>query len=353
LADDPTQNGMMAFVRSPTNLNELEQAAQYRKDCFRSPDCTRATWLEWGNVRYSKQYAEFLEDHHSYAFDHLGHLGQHWTHFNHYIRESRKDLPLKNIILSENFAMNLFMVVSMTFQLLSGFVVSLPSAAIARVRHGIDWRKATDLTALERYEAKVEKEYAEFLDTIPFYMFPYLSKISKLWSTIWNSDESYFTKLTSALSATSSTIRLGLTAAICAPIKMMYTTQDGQYVETDRVAIIVHDHKNQLKQDPIYKTQDGYKLIFMPRYKPFTDFLKELASLKDVTLIKIAGQPKVTLDVLYEKDEKTDKGNEFLYEMDRLQDPKKRHYATYQVETAKLLEFINSFGPQRIEYVHE
>jgi hypothetical protein len=39
---------------------------------------TRATWIEWGNVRFSKQYAHYIQDHHAYAFDFIGHMRQHW-----------------------------------------------------------------------------------------------------------------------------------------------------------------------------------------------------------------------------------------------------------------------------------
>src|SRR3990167_8401863 len=98
----------------------------------------------------------------------MGHLRQHWSYFTRYIQESRKDLSLKSIICSDNFAMNLFILLATTVQCLVGYLSSLPSILVARLTHGVNWRNATDLTALEKYEAQVEKEYSEYIDHTPF-----------------------------------------------------------------------------------------------------------------------------------------------------------------------------------------
>ncbi len=69
LKDDPTENAMMAFVKTPQNLQEMREAISYRSDCTRPKVGTRATWIEWGNVRFSKDYAAFLQGNHEHAFD--------------------------------------------------------------------------------------------------------------------------------------------------------------------------------------------------------------------------------------------------------------------------------------------
>lgn len=367
LEDDPTKNGMMAFVKTPQNLKELRSASRMRKDCVRSPDGTRATWIEWGNVRYSKQFAEFIQTRHAYAFDYLGHLKQHMHYFTTYLQESRKEMPLKNILFSDNFAMNLFILTSTIVQCVSGILTSLPSRALARITKGVDWREATDLTALERQEAQIETEYCTFIDHTPFYMFPYISKIKGLWSAIWNSNESRWTKLTSAGSAFFSTLGLIVKAAVCAPIRLMYT-QGGQYLEPDRVAILIHDPKNQFKTGKkrlgeqthtlqvVYQTPNGYKQLLVPRYRPFTELCKGFAHNKQVKLLEIGSQRKVTVDVMYKPREKTlkrMKGVKLLYELDKLQDAKKRRYATYEVHVSALAAFERQVGTQKIEYVHE
>lgn len=366
LKDDPTQNGMMAFVKTPQNLDELKTAAKYLKSCYRSPDSTRATWIEWGNVRYSKQYAEFIQTKHAYAFDFIGHLKQHWNYFHNYINESKKDLSLKEIVFSDNFAMNFFILNSAIFQCTVGLFSALPSALIARLKHGVDWRNATDLTSLEKYEAQIEKEYSEYIDHTPFYMFPYLSKISGLWKAIWNSNEGLWTKFSSYLNAIPSTFGLLAKAAICAPIRNMYT-QNGQYIEPEKVSILIHDPENQFqtgekliggemhKIQVVYQITDGHKVVLVPRYRPFTQLCKELVENEKVQLLEIGTQPKVSVDVLYKKNDVTKlvPESELIFEMDKLQDIQERRYATYQVAVETLAKFERSIGIDRIEYVHE
>ncbi|MDP1609093.1 MAG: methyltransferase domain-containing protein [Chlamydiales bacterium] len=361
LENDPTQNGMMAFVKEPANIEELQIASRYRKDCVRPADGTRATWIEWGNVRYAKQFAEFIQTRHWYAFDYIGHLKQHWQYFTHYLKGARKDLSLGQIVFSDNFAMNVFILASMIFQCGSRQLASLPSMLVARLTHGAQWREASDLTALEKYEAQIEQEYSEFIDHTPFYAFPYVSKIKGLWTTIWNAKESKWTKCTSAISAASSTLSLLAKAAICAPIQKMYM-QEGQCIEPDRVAVLIDDPLDRFSAEEgkvIYQTEDKFKLLSVPRYRPFTEICKEICSSgRVVTYLEIGSQPKVTVDVMYKSNEATysppeENSAKLLYEMDRLQDPEHRRYATYEMDVKDLINFGRTVGSERIEYIHE
>jgi hypothetical protein len=262
--------------------------------------------------------------------------------------------------------MNLFILTSSIFQCTLGYVGSLPSALAARLKHGIDWRNATDLTALEKYEAQIEKEYSEYIDHTPFYMFPYVSKIKGLWNAIWNSSESLWVKFTSSISAVGSTLSLLAKAVVCAPIRRLYT-QNGEFLEPDQVAILIHDPENRFQTGKKmiagtahnikvgFQTPDGHKIVFTPRYKPFTELCKELALDSSVKLLEIGSQSKVSVDVLYQKDDETLSipNTELLYEMEKLQDREGKRYATYQVNVAALAEFERMIGPERIEYIHE
>lgn len=369
LPQDPTRNGMMAFVKEPTNLAELTEAARYRKDSVRPRNGTRATWIEWGNVRYSKQFAEFVRTKHAYAFDYLGHLKQHCRYFTAYLRESRRTQSLSSILLSEDFAMNLFILSATIFQCAWGYLSSLPSACIARMRHGASWRNATDLTALERYEAAVENEYSRFIDHTPFYMFPYLSKIKGLWSASWNGNEGAWVKCVSLVQAAVSSVGLGIKAAICAPIRAIYR-QNGQYVEPETVSVLVKDPENSLQTGNlmigdqnypirvIHQTADGHKLVLMPRYRPFTEWCKQIAAANaPIELYGIGDQHEITLDIVLDRGEATPLApphGRLLYEMERLQDAQDRRYATYEVPVEGLTAFVQAVGgPGKVEYVHE
>ena len=238
--------------------------------------------------------------------------------------------------------------------------------AWARCRQGVNWRNVTDLSSLERCEASVEMEYSTFIDHTPAYMFPYLSKIRGLWQAIMHAEESCWVKSMSCLGGVSSMMNLLVKAAICAPVRMLYTT-DGQPVQADRVAILIKDPLNQMchggfveingqqhQIEVVYETLDNHKLVLMPSYRPFTAFCKDMP--EGVELIEVGGQSTVTLDVVYQEAERNiveDEGLRLIYELPRLQDDLHRRYATYQIPVQKLSSLIQKIGKEKIEYIHE
>lgn len=354
LKDDPTQNSMIAFVKTPQTLEELRQLAHYRADCTRPSDGTAATWIEWGNVRSSKQYAEFVQNHHSYAFDYIGHLRQHWQHCYHYLKESIHDgASLKKVIFSDNFMMNVFILFSATLQCLVGWTTSLPSQLVARWRHGHDWRWVANLTKLERYEAQVEMEYCNFIDHTPFYMFDYLGKISGVWNAVAK-ERGWLQKFSSGFNALFSSASLLAKAAISAPVRLLYTAEQNK--EPDLVSILVKDPQNHIREGQlISQTPDGHKLLLVPRYRPFTELCRRLSDDPSVELFEVGNQKTISVDVRLGQLEQTVQpvGSRLVYKMGKLQDAGGDRYATYQVAVEALQTFTKFFDPYRIEYVHE
>lgn len=374
LKDDPTENGMIAFVKNPTNLDELRQAAAYRNDCTRAKEGTRATWIEWGNVRFSKQYAEFIQDHHSYAFDFIGHLRQHWQHFYHFVKESMNDKEIKfrDLVFSDNMAMNMFILLTTTIQCSLSTVTSLPSMMMARWKHGENWRNVSNLSALEKFEAKVEEEYSNFIDHTPFYMFDYIGKIKEMWKSVWSAPDHWSVKLSNSVGAFASTFSFLAKGLISAPIRKFYTAETN--LEPDTIKILIKDPKNNLdgvigrweeekdaefekncKIEVIYETPDGHKLVSVPRYRPFTKICEYLANEFELELLEVGNQKEISVDVLVEKEQETLDiiGSRVVYEMDRLQDPDGRRYVTYQVPVDRLQLFQRIGALQTIEYIHE
>ncbi len=351
LQDDPTNNAMMAFIRAPQNLDELKTAAAYRNDIDRPKDGTKATWIEWGNVRYSKQYAEFLQDHHAYAFDYVGHLRQHFRYVAEYIKESKRDNSFT--LRSDNFAMNVFILFTACVQCAVGYMTTLPSRLFARVVHGKEWQNDSNLSALERAQAAIEREYSAYIDHTPFYMFPWVSKIKTIWSAVWNAKEGFFKKASSVLGASLYTVSLLVTAAVSLPIRALYTTNGG-YVEPDTIKLLVRDPASEITSGVIYETPDSYKIAAQARYRDFTEFCKNLPT-KELDLLEIGGQSQVSVDVLLGPDDATPQVQDarVVYEMDKLQDAQRRRYVTYMVNVQALKAFVQAVGPNRIEYVHE
>lgn len=387
LKDDPTHNAMMGFVKNPVTAAEVESAASYQKDYVRAKEGSRATWIEWGNVRFSKQYAEYTENHHSYAFDFIGHLRQHWQHFYNYAKESFADpkASLKDVIFSDNMVMNLFILLGTSAQLSVSAALSLPSALVARVRHGEGWREVCNLTALEKFEAEMSKDYSTFIDYDPFFKYPYLSKIKEMWQVVLSADEGIFTKVTSIVGASFSTVGLAAQGLSSAFINSMYYGEDASPVKPEAIQVLIEDPSNELdgviarwNEDKmkveyqgkkpyenhnieVIHSAKGTKLVSIPFYKPFGQicgYLSEASSKEGskIKLVKVGGQEEITVDLLLEEGEKAPvvAGSRLIYEMERLQDPSKRHYATYEVGVKALQEFgMNALIKGKIAYIHE
>jgi len=374
LKNDPTENAMFAFVKTPRNLDELEQAMSYRNDCLRTKEGTRATWIEWGNVRYSKQYANHIQKHHSYSFDYVGHMRQHWSHFYHFVKESLKDreVSLAHSLFNDGMLMNLFILIGTSLECSLGALTSVPSRTIARCKHGKNWRCFNRLTDLEKLDAKFAKQYAKDLDTIPFYLQTHIGKIKQVSSTLWNSKESWMTKLSSIPSAISKSIGFLAMGIVSAPLAAIYT-QDA-FKEPETVKMLIEDPSNEINQvielwetykdkkiedqnkiEVMHTTQDGHKLISVPRYRAFTKIFGYLENTNELKVLKIGGQTEISVDLLLNKDFNLEeiKNARKIYELKNLQDPQKRRYLTYQVNVTALKQFQSDIGPENMHYIHE
>lgn len=373
LPEDPTQNAMMAFVKAPKRADEVEEAACYQENYLRSKVGSYATWIEWGNVRFSKQYAEFIQTNHAKDFDFTGHIYQHWTHFYHFIKKSLEvpGVDLKDLIFSDKMAMNLMILLGTTAQLGVSALANFPSSCLSKWIYGEKEIQVSNLSTLERFEAKFQDHYSKFIDNDPFYKYPYFQTIKNLWSAVLTSDDSFFTKMSDIVGAVGSTVVLGAQGLLSAFINNMYYSPDSSS-DLEKIHVLLDDPMNQIEQaveewnlwkmgekaydrcevKAIYQA-DGRKLLSVPFYKPFTKFAETVAKYSDIKLLKVGGQDKVTLDICLTQleDNPTLQGAELVYQMDRLQDPMKRRYATYEVAIVKLQEFCKK-TKDHIEYIH-
>lgn len=363
LKDDPTQNAMMAFSKTPQTKADLLQLVDTRVDCQRPREGSRSTWIEWGNVRFAKDYAAFIQNHHAYAFNYIGYMRQHWKHFYHFFKESLKDTQsLKASILNEGMAMNLFILLAATVQCSIGSLTNLPSALYARYRFGKEWRQVVNLTAMEKFEAHWEKEYSETIDTIPFYMLDYIDKIKEVWQIVWNTPDDKFLNLCSGIS---NTISFAAKALVSAPIKAFYTQEANK--EPDTIKMIVLDNQNKLdgiiqrwksEKDPkdgnievLETTSEGYKLVSLPRYRPFTKIMSYLRDEPAINLLSIGNREKITVDLLTESKYINTNGT-LIYETDKIDDTQKRRYQTYEVKVTHLTQFLKE-AQNTVDYIHE
>jgi SAM-dependent methyltransferase len=375
LKDDPTENKMMAFVKTPKNLEELKQAVDYRADYDRPKDDSFATWIEWGNVRLSKEYASFIQNHHANAFDYIGSIRQHWQFFYQYVSENLdQKIKLTEFIFSDNFVMNLFILFTALLSNISGYVSTAPSRLFAMWKHGDNWREVVQLSTVEKIQAKVELEYSNFIDEIPFYGFPFLKKIQELWLAIHQSNDSIFRKTIDGFQAIFYSVELLTKSAIAAVARFVY--DNGQDAEPQSVKLIIQDpfdrlnrvieQFDQLKGEKaknqvirkIYETEDkAFKFIQVPRYKPFTEIMKLFAQ-EGITALTISNREKISVDLRLDSDEEVPTFEGIAkksYTMTDLHSSngKVHQYATYVLNIQDLNQFIQQAGQENIHYIHE
>lgn len=364
LKDDPTENAMVAFIKAPGNVEELEKAAVLRKNFIQAPEASRSTWIEWGNVRYSQRYAEFIQDHHAYAFDYIGHLKQHWIHYKNYIKECRKNplISFSDLFFSENGITALFILLTASVQLSMNYITSLPSQLIARIRFGSKWREVVNLTTLEKFQAKTEKEYASFIVHTPYFQFPWLQTMRNMWQCIWQSKESIGVKLSNSICAIVPSLGYLTTAVIAFVSKMVF---GASFEQERRIEMIIQDPQNclnQIQQDNpdlkievVLQTTDKAKLICLPRYMPMTNFIKKMSQYDSMKIVSIANNKSAPIDLLLSSGDQLQQiqGASMVYEMPVLQDPDNKRYAHYDVEVSSILEFIKASTTEKVLYVHE
>lgn len=374
LKDDPTENRMFAFIKSPQDLTELRTAIDYRNDCKRPRWGSRATWIEWANVGYAQHYANHIAYCPSYSFDYMGHMRQHWSHFYYFAKESLKDNQVSRVhsLFNEGILMNLFILSTTSVECVLGAMTSLPSKGIAKFKYGENWRSRwSHLTALELLDIRFAREYADGINTVPFYSHPYIGRIKEVWSTLLDPKDSYFTKLFGLTTIASSSLRFLAMGIVSAPIRYFYTQEANR--EPEAVKILIKDRNNQIegmiekwnteKKDRsdslqgsievIYAAKDGHKLVSIPRYRAFTQIFKHLSQL-DVKLLEIGGQSEISVALLVKStfDESQIQTSRKIYELKSLQDEDKR-YLIYQVGVAQLKKFQLEVGVNNIYHIYE
>lgn len=365
LKDDPTENAMIAFVKKASNLDELKIATAYINNYKRSFVSPRATMIEWCNVRYSQSYAQFLQNHHGYSFDFIGHIKQHYSQFKLFITECRKEksVSFSDLFFKEDLPMAFFILATSTIQLLISHVTALPSRAIARIQFGTQWREVTSLTPLEKFEALEEKKYADFILHTPFYQYPWLNRMAQMWKTALTAKEGFFAKACTLTSCVFKSVNLIATSLVSLPLILIF----GRLAPAPEVIhMIIKDPDNNLDKvikkcrfaqnasvKTLMSTACGHKLLEVPRYRPMTDFLKQASKEPSIELIELASQTKIPVDVIHKGKLPRAKGARALHSDHIIHDASNKKLSSFEVEAKDLLKFIKQTGKHKIDYIHE
>lgn len=165
------------------------------------------------------------------------------------------------------------------------------------------------LSTPEWVNVDVAQEYGTFIEHTPFYQFPYMRSVQSYWSSFigsWQAaarKSSNFHVLTSSYTLMNLFVGITMTieyiakSIISAPVRWMYAG-----AEASTLKALIKDPNDQIeKLNAGAIVIESYpdvqlKLISVPRYKLFLDFVNTLA-LTDITILEIAGQKEIQFKV--------------------------------------------------------
>ena len=266
----------------PESERALDSA--YSTSDLRNESNTYLTIPEWYIVYASEEYANFIKDRGPSGFPYLPALGEYWCSYSHTTILSQK-YPLDS---GEHF---LLWVIGTSFTA-EEIAKSAYENTIGRVTEWIGGSQTKE----DIFAQRVAAEYGEFLNTIPWYQFPFKTRLGELWSEVPLLGAHPLRKLERRAFLT---FEYGFKAAYGALIrKGTAGAYAPEILSTE--AIVNTLPSTVLSAHPeitITKKLDAtHQLVSLPRYKPFSDLLPTLAK-AGVHFVSIAGNHEIVISL--------------------------------------------------------
>ena len=352
--NDPTKNSLVRFVKvqlpEDKKLAEVEDSLKTEPDYERKLMQTYLTAPEWRNVEMAQEYAAFLKEGKPfYQFPYFKQIQTFWQVFANSYKAARRQHSFSEVVTSEYMMMNLFIGISTTLEFLGKGMISLP----------FSWLKGESQTSVQQCISNIMDEYAKFIEHTPFYNFSYFSQIKPLWNAFIHSQtERTFVDF---LTVFVGSIEMMARGIVSMPVAGVYNAPQNQ--ESDSIQLLVSDPEDRIqgiKDRIVVKrtfTNSSYKLLEIPRYRPFCDIIQKLSGV--VKLVKIAGQELIQVKVSLIKEQKEAilknlAGCRTLYSYPNYQDSK-REYVELEVDVDSLKPVMSALKERgaAIAYVHD
>jgi hypothetical protein len=249
------------------------------EDKRRTEEQTFLTFPEWFLVYSPQEYADYVQDRPPSRFPFLGHLGQFWQGYWMSYAATKDVYPF-------NGAYHVMVIVIGTSTTVEYGMKWIYEETVGRLtessrRHG--------MTAEDRLNAAIAREYVDFLDREPWYKFAYVDALRRLWTEtgFWGPDPLRKWERKYAL-----TTEYAIKAAYA---KLLRQGSESTYgVEQTTTTVLLDklppsEARAELPDLTVIKHySDGSALVDLPRYQPFTKYASALAR-RDVGFVEIAG----------------------------------------------------------------
>lgn len=376
---DSTHNQLIRLIKKPTNADELNVALRNSNEYRRDQIKTYLTGPEWRNVRGAQALATLAENQSPYNFPFFKELRSFWRTFgNSWSAARNSGASFLDVATSDHTSMILFIGVTQTIEY---FAKGLTYSLLHWIRPDVAKKTNTEKAIIA-----ISKDYGQFIETTPFYKYPYISKIGAVWKAFWedltakrteNRGHSFRLCITNFISALSFTIESVAKSIISAPVNWIFSSS--AFLETDTLQMLVHnredldleetvdainqklDHEQAigvraLRGPRVEIVQDhGFAThLKVPRYGKFKTVLIELAK-AGVDISSICGQKKIQVDLKVQNEQIIDiQGSRILYSLPAADDQDKQMIAL-EVEIAHLKDVFIALSTQgvTIDLVHD
>ena len=254
----------------------------------RDEESTYLTFPEWYIVYSAQEYANFLQENRPpSAFPYGAAIGQYWRTYCDVVRVTRSQYPLNvgdHVMLS-------FIGTSFSVEYA---VKGLYEHTVGRLT---EWLRGPTLTREDRYAQAVAREYADFLDTVPWYEFPFTEKLAGLWQETgavgpgrvrtWERKVSLSAEY--AVKSAWGWATKKLTKGLFPPAATEITVWSGRMP----ASLLAAESRIHVIADVDTESQ----IVKMPRYQAFTEIVPALAR-QGVRFIQIAGNDDILVTVL-------------------------------------------------------
>lgn len=310
----------------PTPLPPIQEAGYRRNAAW-----TYFTFPEWYIVYSFEDFGKFLDTGSESGFPYVGHIAGFWRSFCTINRiGANRQEPLGEVKL-------------MVYVIGISYSVELAIKGLYEntIGRAFEWMRGSERTPEDAYARKVAQDYAAFLYTVPWYKFPFLDKLRGLWRQNAPSPSA----LRSVERGLALSAEYGVKSAYAWVIaKALDVTGDPA---AEQIMMVVNTlPPDLLAREPrirIVRTLDiERQLVVLPRYKAFTDIVKNLAQANQ-TIVEIAGNDDILATVLLPEKAKPEiAGARELFSLPLGSRPDFRR-AGFDVKVGRLTQVIRDF----------
>jgi hypothetical protein len=271
---------VMFALAASAGSEEIRTPQEHR----RGTEQTFLTFPEWFLVHSPAEYAMFVKQHDPDDFPFWGHIGQFWQSYKAVHRATKDNYPF-------NFGYHVMIMVIGTSTTVEYALRSAYETVIGRLTA---WTRGREMTAEDRFGAKVAQDYVDFIRVRPWYEFDFFGRLCQLWSETSPGGSGVLRKWERKYALTTEygikgvygwLIRKATQASYDAPVPVTAAL-------VDRLPDGAEKNLPELKV--LQRYPDGSTLASLPRYEAFTTYSASLSK-QGASFQEIAGNRSVIL----------------------------------------------------------